>query len=77
MSISEFNRALRRIPKRAEKQEDPKLHETFFDSGIAEALDNFDNEILYGRRGTGKTHALSYLALHERGCSRLSASVAG
>lgn len=62
MSISEFNRALRRIPKRAEKQEDPKLHETFFDSGIAEALDNFDNEILYGRRGTGKTHALSYLA---------------
>lgn len=32
------------------------------DSGVAEALASFDNEVVYGRRGTGKTHAFAYLA---------------
>jgi len=32
------------------------------DSGIADVLDTVDHQVLNGRRGTGKTHALTYLA---------------
>lgn len=56
-----MNLALNQIPKRAEKQEGPQLHETFVDSGVADVLNSVDHQLLYGRRGTGKTHALSYL----------------
>jgi hypothetical protein len=38
------------------------LKETFVDSGVAGALEAVDHEVLYGRRGTGKTHAFAYLA---------------
>ena len=62
MALSALNRALNQIPKRAEKQEGPLLRESFVDSGIADVLDTVDHQVLYGRRGTGKTHALSYLA---------------
>ncbi|WP_100814360.1 type IV secretion system DNA-binding domain-containing protein [Microbacterium lacus] len=37
------------------------LHETFVDSGIIDVLDSVDHQVLYGRRGTGKTHAFSFL----------------
>ncbi|MFI7049510.1 ORC-CDC6 family AAA ATPase [Streptosporangium sandarakinum] len=60
--LSYMNRALQLIPKRAEKQQISELHETFVDSGIADILDTIDHQVLYGRRGTGKTHALSYLS---------------
>lgn len=60
-ALSAINRALNQIPKRAEKQESPQLHETFVDSGVADVLDSVDHQVLYGRRGTGKTHAISYL----------------
>ncbi len=60
-ALSPINRALNQIPKRAEKQEDPQLHETFVDSGVADVLGSVDHQVLYGRRGTGKTHAVSYL----------------
>lgn len=60
--LSQMNRAIARIPKRAEKNENLHLHETFVDSGIADALDNIDNQVLYGRRGMGKTHAFTYMA---------------
>ncbi|WP_461666529.1 hypothetical protein [Gordonia sputi] len=64
--LTPINRAISRVPKRAEKSESPHLHETFVDSGIADALNNIDNQVLYGRRGTGKTHAFSYLASEKR-----------
>jgi hypothetical protein len=67
MALSPLNRALNQIPKRAEKQEGPQLHESFVDSGIADVLDTVDHQVLYGRRGTGKTHALSYLAAEAAG----------
>lgn len=57
-----MNRLLAQIPKRAEKREGAALHETFVDSGIADALQTVDHQVLYGRRGTGKTHAFAYLA---------------
>jgi len=62
VALSPMNRALNRIPKRAEKQEGSQLHETFVDSGVADILNTVDHQLVYGRRGTGKTHALSYLA---------------
>ena len=62
MGLSALNRALNQIPKRAEKQEGAQLRESFVDSGIVDVLDTVDHQVLYGRRGTGKTHALSYLA---------------
>jgi hypothetical protein len=61
-ALSPLNRALNQIPRRAERQESPQLHETFVDSGVADVLDMQDHQILYGRRGTGKTHAFGYLA---------------
>lgn len=64
--LSPINVAIMRVPKRAEKNENLHLHETFVDSGIAHALDNIDNQVVYGRRGTGKTHAFSYLASEKR-----------
>jgi len=67
MALSALNRALNQIPKRAEKQEGPQLHESFVDSGIADVLDTVDHQVLYGRRGTGKTHALAYLAAEASG----------
>ncbi|MBO0925144.1 hypothetical protein J1G44_11715 [Cellulomonas sp. zg-ZUI199] len=67
MALTPINRALNQIPKRAEKRESVHLHETFVDSGIADVLDAIDHQVLNGRRGTGKTHALTYLAAHRRG----------
>ncbi|MBF0549583.1 MAG: hypothetical protein HQK60_03510 [Deltaproteobacteria bacterium] len=49
--------------KRAEKFDKHTLVETFVDVGpLLSVLSTIDNQILYGRRGTGKTHALVYLA---------------
>ena len=59
--MSPFNRALGLIPKRAERQQSDRLRETFVDSGVAGALESIDHQVIYGRRGTGKTHALRYV----------------
>jgi hypothetical protein len=61
LSVSSLNRELNRIPKRAEQQQAERLRDTFVDSGVAIALETIDHQILYGRRGTGKTHAFRYL----------------
>lgn len=62
MSLTPLNRALLLVTKRAEKQDAPELHETFVDSGIVDVLAGVDHQVLFGRRGTGKTHAFSFLA---------------
>ncbi|WP_459385691.1 ATP-binding protein [Arthrobacter humicola] len=59
--MSELNKLLYQIPKRAEQRHVETLRNTFVDSGVGDALDTIDHQILYGRRGTGKTHALRYL----------------
>jgi hypothetical protein len=47
------------VPQRSEKQEDvDQLVATFVDPGVSVQLENANNQILYGRRGTGKTHVL-------------------
>ena len=59
--ISVINQAFIRVPNRAERQQADTLRDTFVDIGIADALQSSDHQILYGRRGTGKTHAFKYL----------------
>lgn len=65
-ALSQMNRAVSKIARRAEQRDPSILRETFVDSGIADILDMVDHQILYGRRGTGKTHAVTYLATEAR-----------
>ncbi|WP_347124985.1 hypothetical protein [Microbacterium sp. SY138] len=61
-TLTAINAALNKIPKRAESRAEAELRSTFEDSGVGLALDTVDHQIIYGRRGTGKTHALRYLS---------------
>jgi len=56
------NDAFMRFIRRAEVVDRAKLVATFVDAGpLMTLLSGHDHQVLYGRRGTGKTHALSYL----------------
>ena len=58
-----LNNALLRLSKRAESADRQKLVETFVDTGaLITLLSSKDHQLIFGRRGTGKTHALLYLA---------------
>jgi hypothetical protein len=58
-----LNQALLRIPRRAESSDRNTLSATYVAAGsFAALLHSSDHQILYGRRGTGKTHALLYLS---------------
>lgn len=58
-----LNQALLRIPRRAEGTDRSTLAATYVTAGsFAALLHSPDHQILYGRRGTGKTHALLYLS---------------
>ena len=51
------------LKKRAEKTDRQALIDSFVDVGpLSTVLSTTDNQVLYGRRGTGKTHALAYLS---------------
>lgn len=53
--------------KRAEKVSTEILNDTFVDTApLTAVLATPNSQILYGRRGTGKTHALLYLASQVR-----------
>ncbi|HEV6968098.1 hypothetical protein [Roseateles sp.] len=59
---SQINLAFLRIAKRAERQDDATLARTFVDFGaVVAALSSVDHHIVFGRRGTGKTHLLTVL----------------
>jgi len=58
-----MNNALLRLSKRAEAVDRAKLVETFVDTGaLLTLLSTKDHQVIFGRRGTGKTHALLFLA---------------
>ncbi len=58
-----INHAMMKLTRRAEANIRSKLVETFVDVGpLFTLLSSKDHQVLYGRRGTGKTHVLSYLA---------------
>src|SRR5215469_3796906 len=57
------NQALMRIARRAESTDRYTLATTYVAAGsFAAVLNSTDHQILFGRRGTGKTHALLYLS---------------
>lgn len=64
MTINQqLNRALLRLEKRAEGVDRDKLVTTFVDVGpLTTLLGSRDHQIVFGRRGTGKTHALLYVS---------------
>jgi Cdc6-like AAA superfamily ATPase len=58
-----IQKAVAAVQLRSEKQPDvEKLMESFVDVGIFTQVSNTNNQIIYGRRGTGKTHIFSVLA---------------
>ena len=67
METADLLKALQEIEKRAERVSDEHVLATYVDAGaLVNALSTRDNGIIYGRRGTGKTHALKYLGETER-----------
>lgn len=57
-----INTVLLKLAKRAETYDRQHLIESFVDVGpLFTLLSSHDNQILFGRRGTGKTHVLGYL----------------
>lgn len=56
------NTAFLSIAKRAERQDEEILKNTFVDFGsIFSAISSIDHQIVFGRRGTGKTHLFTVL----------------
>jgi len=73
---SAINQRIQRITRRAERAEAGTLAGTFVAvGGVENILFNPENQILFGRRGTGKTHALRYL--EEQAKKRGEAAVYG
>ena len=63
LSNLELNGIFSKIRKRSERVTEEQLTSTFVNAGLLmEAMSSEDHQIIYGRRGTGKTHALRYLA---------------
>lgn len=59
-----FQAAVSNIQPRADREaNDEILSRTYVDTGILPQLANTNNQILYGRRGTGKSHVLRVLGL--------------
>lgn len=59
--------ALQEVEKRAERVDEDDVIDTYVNiDSLTNALAARDNGIVFGRRGTGKTHALKYVAQTER-----------
>lgn len=54
-SVSNITPRSERVPEVA------ILQKTYVETGVLPQVDNYSNQILYGRRGTGKTHVLQVL----------------
>lgn len=56
-----INELMQQIPRRAERNDPEILRESFVSvGGVTAALNGADHQVIFGRRGTGKTHALMY-----------------
>jgi hypothetical protein len=62
-TLAEIHKAFINFTKRAEKSTADVLTRTFVDSApLMDSLSSSNNQVMYGRRGTGKTHAFKYLS---------------
>ena len=74
--LSPINHACLQLKLRAERYNRDYLVQTFVDIGpLLTLLQTEDHQILYGRRGTGKTHALEYLANEVRSNKNIAATI--
>jgi Cdc6-like AAA superfamily ATPase len=65
VDLGAVHTALIGFTKRAERATEESLVATFVDSApLFALLSTENNQVIYGRRGTGKTHALKVLAEH-------------
>ncbi len=63
LNNTDTNRCFMRFRDRAERITAEQVAETFVSVGpLMDVLESHNNQIMYGRRGTGKTHALRYFA---------------
>ncbi len=61
LTLRDIHKTLLNLERRAEKKEDNVIEETFVDAEpLLDILTAPLSQIIYGRRGTGKTHALKY-----------------
>ncbi len=68
-----LNSAFTQLSKRAETNDPSKLVATFVDTGnLVTLLKSHDHQVIYGRRGTGKTHALLFLSESARASGDLA-----
>jgi hypothetical protein len=62
MAVDPIMQAILQLEKRAERADEQQLVDTFVDVGaLFTALSTTDSQVIFGRRGTGKTHAIKYL----------------
>ncbi|MBK6536888.1 MAG: hypothetical protein IPG09_03625 [Ignavibacteria bacterium] len=62
LTDSNIGKAVSNIAQRAERiLDDNKIIKTYVEVGILPQIVNKNNQIIYGRRGTGKTHLFRYL----------------
>ena len=62
MDASQTNRCFMRFEDRAERITTKQVADTFVSVGpLMDLLESRNNQVMYGRRGTGKTHALRYM----------------
>ena len=58
-----INQAFMRLIRRSERADPSHLVDTFVDVGpLFTLLSSHDHQVVFGRRGTGKTHAFNYLS---------------
>lgn len=71
-----INRAFGLVSRRAERSSGGQLLASFVDVGdISSSLSGPDHQVMYGRRGTGKTHILSVLAENAKRSGSIPVSI--
>lgn len=70
------NLAFLRIAKRAERQDDDVLQKTFVDFGsVMTVASSIDHQVIFGRRGTGKTHLLTVFRQSRRASGEIAIQI--
>lgn len=68
-----INDAILQLTRRSEQQDTDVLASTFVNVGnLLSILSNKDHQIIFGRRGTGKTHALKYFNIFKNNSNDIS-----
>lgn len=76
MATLTINQVLQRLARRAERLDAVTLQKTYATTGgLDQRLLNIDHRIIFGRRGTGKTHALNWISETTKNNAALTASV--